>query len=160
MDRIRAPWRMSYLLSASSGPCLFCRVIAAAPDADRVNLVLCRRRRALVMLNAYPYTPGHLMVVPEAHADAPDRLSADDRGALSDALCETLARLRLAVRPDGVNLGMNLGSAGGAGIADHCHWHLVPRYVGDTNFASVVGEVRVIPEALLATYDRLLANFS
>jgi ATP adenylyltransferase len=158
MDRLRAPWRMAYLVGPGADECLFCRVWSSADD--RENLVLCRRPRAFVMLNRYPYTPGHLMVAPVPHAASPDALDAADGAALAELLSQALKRLRDAVKPDGVNLGMNLGRAAGAGVVDHCHWHLVPRFAGDTNFASVVGEVRVIPEALLDTYDRLRPFFA
>jgi ATP adenylyltransferase len=161
MDRIFAPWRMAYLLGAeAAGPCLFCRAFSAAPERDREHLVLLRRPAAFVIINRYPYAAGHVMVVPAAHAAAPDDLPEADRVALAELLVDALIRLRRAVRPDGVNLGMNLGRAGGAGIADHCHWHLVPRFLGDSNFISVVGDARVVPEAPDATWDRLKPFFS
>ena len=160
MDRIWAPWRMSYLVGTQSEEgCLFCRVIAAPEASDRANLILWRKPAAFVMLNRYPYAAGHLMVAPVAHAASPDALSVPDRAALADLLTDALARLRDAVGPDGMNLGMNLGRAGGAGIADHCHWHVVPRFLGDSNFIAVVADTRVVPEALEATWDRLKPFF-
>lgn len=159
-DRIWAPWRMTYLLeSPRQDGCLFCRVIAAPPSSDRDNLVLLRRPGAFVMLNRYPYAAGHIMVAPIAHAAAPDALGEPDRLALDSLLTFALARLRDAVGPDGMNLGMNLGRVGGAGFADHCHWHLVPRFSGDSNFMPVVADTRVVPEALHATWDRLQPSF-
>jgi len=155
MERIWAPWRMPYLLGDDPEPgCLFCRVIAAPTEQDRENLVLARSGRAFVMLNRYPYTSGHLMVVPVAHVATPDELDGADGKALADLLTDTIVRLRRAAKPDGMNVGMNIGQAAGAGIAEHCHWHLVPRYSGDANVVSVVGQARVIPEALEATWER------
>jgi ATP adenylyltransferase len=160
-ERLWAPWRMSYLTGAEApGGCLFCRVIEAPEASDRENLVLCRRPEAFVMLNRYPYAAGHLMVAPVGHVAAPDALPESARAALAELLAFTLSRLRDAVRPDGMNLGMNLGKVGGAGFADHCHWHLVPRFSGDTNFMPVVADTRVVPEALGATWERLRPFFS
>lgn len=139
--------------------CLFCGVIAAPEERDRENLVLARRGRAFAMLNRFPYTAGHIMVVPVAHVESPDALAEADRVALAEVMTDSLARLRRAVGPDGMNVGMNLGKAAGAGIAEHCHWHLVPRFEGDVNFASVVGDVRVVPESLEATWERLVPFF-
>ena len=152
---------MSYLLGAEPpAGCLFCRIGAEPAASDRNNLVLLRRPAAVVMLNRYPYSAGHLMVAPVAHVAAPDALGEADRIALHELLSSALGRLRDAVRPDGMNLGMNLGKIGGAGFADHCHWHLVPRFAGDTNFMPVVADTRVVPEALEATWERLRPFFS
>jgi ATP adenylyltransferase len=154
MDRLWAPWRMEYLTQSQPEQCIFCR-----QGNDRELLVLRRTPLVRVMLNRYPYANGHLLVAPNRHSA--------DLGGLSDAemlamfrgaaLCrEVLSR---ASAPDGFNVGMNLGKAAGAGVEDHLHLHVVPRWNGDSSFMLVVADTRVLPEALLATYDRLLPIF-
>lgn len=155
MDRLWAPWRMEYLSKAGAQGCVFCR-----QGDDRELLVLRRTPRVLVMLNGYPYSNGHLMVAPVRHTADLDALS--DREMLellrSVALCRRV--LTRASAPQGFNIGLNLGKAAGAGVEDHLHLHVVPRWNGDSNFMSVVAEVRVLPESLRATYDRLLPFFA
>jgi ATP adenylyltransferase len=152
-----APWRYEYLVSEKSGPCIFCEAAASANDDE--SLVVFRGERVFVLLNRYPYTNGHLMVAPYAH-DA--RLSDSDVGTLSE-LATIVARaesiLETAYRTDGLNIGLNLGSAAGAGVSDHYHVHVVPRWRGDTNFMTVVGGVRVVPEELAETRSRLAPLF-
>lgn len=155
MEKLWAPWRVDYLTQPKSTGCIFC-----AEGDDRELLVLWRTPIARIMLNRYPYCNGHMMVSLQRHTA--------DFGALSEtellelmrnaALCrEVLSRTSA---PDGFNIGINLGRAAGAGIEDHLHLHVVPRWNGDSNFMSAVAEVRVIPEALLATYDRLRPVFT
>lgn len=156
MERIWAPWRMDYISNAApEDGCIFCRAWESSDDRDR--LVLARSERTLIMLNRYPYTCGHLMVAPQRHtadmADLPD----DELLDLMHAVRRSCALLREVAHPQGVNIGMNLGRAAGAGIEEHLHVHIVPRWNGDTNFMSVIGEVRVIPEGLMESYDRLAA---
>ena len=154
MSRLWAPWRMAYVGAADTpSGCIFCDALATTADRDR--LVLYRGRQAYLILNAYPYTSGHLMAVLNRHV-------ADLGAARVDELAEAMTLVRMATaalvaeyRPDGFNVGINLGSAAGAGIKDHLHVHVVPRWSGDSNFMAVVGDVRVLPEALEATYDRL-----
>ena len=155
-----APWRMEYLLAKKGGACVFCNVDAANSDELRARFVVCDTSRSFVVLNRYPFTAGHLLVVPHAHVSSLDDLSLDDHHALFDLVREATARLRAAVRPDGLNVGLNLGAAAGAGIAEHLHVHIVPRWNGDTNFLSVLADTRVVPQALEATLDHLRPFFS
>jgi len=156
MDKLFSPWRLRYIQAAGRSRrrgCVFCR--AARKGSDRSNLVLLRGRLNFVILNKYPYNNGHMMIVPFAHVpslqDAPVE-TLQEMMALA-VRCE--AALRAAYRPTGINLGMNLGRSAGAGIEEHFHLHIVPRWEGDTNFMSVVHSTRVIPESLQATYRRL-----
>jgi ATP adenylyltransferase len=139
--------------------CIFCRYPAEEANADRRNLVLGRSPHSFAMLNKYPYTSGHVMVVPRRHTALLEELPAEELADLSALLQRAVAHLKTAYRPDGINLGMNLGAAAGAGIADHLHWHAVPRWSGDTNFMPVVGEVRVMIEELDKTWERLRPLF-
>jgi ATP adenylyltransferase len=128
-------------------------------EDDRAHLVLARTP-ALVMLNKYPYANGHVMVAPLQHtADLPG-MRPQDYAALMQALQQTVSHVAEAFGPQGMNVGMNLGEAGGAGVADHLHWHIVPRWVGDTNFMPLLAEARVVSEHLEATYDRLRPLFA
>jgi ATP adenylyltransferase len=156
MKVLWAPWRMVYVGGAASpAGCIFC----PSPDLDRrAALLLWEGSQALVMLNKYPYASGHLLVAPRAHVADPTELSPADFGALCEVLRRAIRLLREEYRPEGMNIGMNLGRSGGAGIDAHLHWHIVPRWQGDTNFMPVLGEVRVMPEHLEATYDRLHAR--
>jgi ATP adenylyltransferase len=148
-----APWRYEYLVSDKSNGCIFCD--AAASSSDEASLVVYRGRSVFVVLNRYPYTNGHVMVAPYRH-DA--WLSASEGKTLTE-LIATLARaeriLVEAYRTDGLNIGINFGSAAGAGVAGHYHVHVVPRWKGDTNFMTVTGDVRVVPEELEQTRRRL-----
>lgn len=155
MDKLWAPWRVEYLTKPKSSVCIFC-----AEGDDRELLLLKRTPLVRIMLNRYPYSNGHLMVAPSRHtADLGDLSEAEMLGLFQGAaLCrDVLAR---ASAPEGFNIGINLGKAAGAGIDDHLHLHVVPRWNGDNNFMTVVADLRVIPEALLATYDRLLPFFA
>jgi len=153
-----APWRMSYVEAAKPREgCIFCDLPASGDP--RENLVLHVEEHAVVMLNRYPYNSGHLMVSPRRHAADPAELAPAEWIGLMDALRRALAVLREALRPDGVNVGANLGAVAGAGIAAHLHWHLVPRWSGDTNFMPIIAEVKVLPQHLLATYDLLKQRY-
>ena len=153
-----APWRYEYLVAEKAEECIFCE--AAASRDDESSLVVHRGRRVFVMLNRYPYTNGHVMVSPFAHEA---RLSDSDEETLHE-LVATVARVERvladAYRTDGLNIGVNLGSAAGAGVSDHYHVHLVPRWKGDTNFMTVVGGARVVPEELSVARGRLAALFA
>jgi ATP adenylyltransferase len=148
-------------MSLISGPkqkgCIFCR-LPRSTDV-RENLVLAASRDCVVMLNRFPYNSGHLMIAPRRHVADLARLAPTQHAALADMLRQAVSIVRREFRPEGLNLGMNLGAAAGAGIADHLHWHVVPRWAGDTNFMPTLGSVKVIPEHLLATYDRLRPRF-
>jgi ATP adenylyltransferase len=137
---------------------VFCG-IAASPDKDASNFVLHRGEHAFVLLNLYPYITGHLMVVPYLHTSEFDAVPKEITDDMMDLAKRSQTALREVYSPSGFNLGMNLGSAAGAGIADHIHIHLLPRWSGDTNFMTTVGESRVIPEALEATYQKLKSKF-
>ncbi len=152
-----APWRMEYIQSEKPPGCIFCDKPRQQQDAE--NHILWRGDTAFVMLNRYPYNNGHLMIAPHPHVPSLTQLDARQRAELADltAHCEDI--LRQALRPDGFNIGMNLGAAAGAGIADHLHLHVVPRWAGDTNYMTVVGEVRVIPQHLDQTYRLLKPYF-
>ncbi len=154
LERLWAPWRAPYLdRSGEATGCLFCRV-AAARD-DRVHLVLARRPHALLMLNRYPYTGGHLMVAVRAHRAHFAQLSSAERTDLLELAALAEQALQAEYRPHGMNFGVNVGRVAGAGFPGHLHLHVVPRWDGDTNFMAAVGETRVIPEALGRTWTRL-----
>jgi ATP adenylyltransferase len=156
MERIWAPWRQSYVSNARSDEsCIFCPDHAGKDD--RVRLIVARSDYSLMMLNRYPYTGGHLMVAPLRHTAEPDDLSDVEMLDLMHLLCKGRAVLRRVANPDGFNVGINLGRAAGAGVADHLHIHIVPRWNGDSNFMTVVGDVRVIPEGLTEAYELLTA---
>lgn len=155
-----APWRMEYLLAKKGGPCVFCHVEAADADELRTRFVVADTPHAFVIMNRYPFTAGHLLVVPHAHVSSLEELSLEAHHALFDLVRETTVRLRKAVRPDGLNVGLNLGAAAGAGIAEHLHVHVVPRWNGDTNFMPVLADTRVVPQALDATCDFLRSFFA
>lgn len=154
MKKIWAPWRMEYILDDSEAGCFICR--ALEEDTDRENLILHRGPGAVVMMNRYPYNNGHLLVAPNRHTHRPGELSPEERLELMSLLSDSMDALDSAVHPDGFNCGLNLGKAAGAGLEDHLHWHVVPRWTGDTNFMPVLGETKVIPQALLDLYDQLL----
>ena len=161
MERLWSPWRSKYIASgvdSQAGECVFCH-IAANPDQDETNFVLHRGEHAFVVLNLYPYITGHLMVVPYLHTSELDVLAKEISDELMDLTKRAQTALREVYSPAGFNLGMNLGLAAGAGIADHLHMHLLPRWGGDTNFMTSVGEARVLPEALETTYAKLRPKF-
>jgi ATP adenylyltransferase len=152
-----APWRMEYVGAKREPGCIFC---AALGSDARERLVLGTTDASVVLLNRYPYTSGHVMVAPRRHtADLPG-LPPSEHAALAETLRRTIAALGEALGPEGLNVGMNLGSCAGAGVLDHLHWHVVPRWAGDTNFMPVLADVRVMPQHLLATYARLRPAFA
>jgi ATP adenylyltransferase len=158
MEVLWAPWRMTLLASPKPSGCIFCDLPAGANL--RQGLVLAVTPRALVMLNKYPYNSGHVLVAPRRHEGDLERLTPADLSDLDRTLRRSIRIVRRELRPDGLNVGMNLGAVAGAGIADHLHWHVVPRWGGDTNFMPVIGSVKVMPQHLLATYDRLHPAFA
>ncbi|OGQ84233.1 MAG: HIT family hydrolase [Deltaproteobacteria bacterium RIFCSPLOWO2_12_FULL_60_19] len=157
MKSLWAPWRMTYIEQGKTAGCIFCDQPRAV-DA-RAGLVLTQSAHAVVMLNKYPYNSGHLLVAPKRHVDQLSSLSPQEHQDLCETLRMSVDVLRDELRPGGFNLGMNLGRCAGAGVEDHLHWHVVPRWEGDTNFMPLVGEVRVIPQHLLDSYDRLSPLF-
>lgn len=148
-----APWRMRYIEAEKPGGCIFCQ--PTEESALRERLILATTSHARVMLNKYPYTSGHLLIAPHLHTATLADLSTAVFLDLMELVRRAVSVVETVLRPHGVNVGLNLGTAAGAGIADHLHWHVVPRWVGDTNFMPVVGAVRVMPQHLLDTYDRL-----
>jgi ATP adenylyltransferase len=164
LDRLWTPWRYQYISNAGGeekndeSSCVFCSIIAD-PSSDERNYVLQRAAHNFVILNLYPYTSGHLMIVPYEHSSELDTLPKETTDELMDLAKRAQSVLREAYHPEGMNFGMNLGRAGGAGVAGHVHLHALPRWVGDVNFMSTVGETRVLPEDLQMTYERLRGKF-
>ena len=159
MKRLWAPWRMQYIGSQPKPGCLFCRV-AANPDDEDATLVLWRPAGAIVMLNKFPYNAGHAIVAPLAHRSTLEDLDGEDTAALMLAVRKTLGVLRAELKPEGFNVGVNIGTAAGAGIPDHVHVHVVPRWNGDTNFMPVTADVKVVNEALEQTAAKLRQAFA
>jgi ATP adenylyltransferase len=149
-----SPWRMKYIETPKTTPgCVFCSVLAD-PD-DVTNLVVARGERVFVILNRYPYTTGHIMVVPADHQPSLEKLDPFTRAEMMELVTFSIQVLELVYHPQGINVGINIGEAAGAGITDHVHMHVVPRWLGDTNFMSALGMTRVLPETLEDTYQRL-----
>ena len=147
---------MAYVGERAPRECIFCAVTTGDP---RERLLLGTTAASVVMLNRFPYQNGHVMVAPRRHLAALPDLPADEHADLAETLRRALRVLETTFRPDGFNLGMNVGACAGAGFADHLHWHIVPRWSGDTNYMPVVGETRVLPELLADTYRRLAPRF-
>jgi ATP adenylyltransferase len=149
---------MEYILGKKApGPCIFCAFPSSQNRRD--DLVLCVQKHAFVCLNRYPFAAGHLLVVPRSHVARLADLDDEVADALFRLLRTTTSRLDAALSPEGINLGFNLGLAAGAGIAEHLHAHVVPRWVGDANFMPVLADMRIMPEYLATTYDKLLPSF-
>lgn len=163
MDRLWTPWRYAYITGTSgektghSSSCVFCSIRDAESD-DR-NFVIHRARFNFIVLNIYPYTSGHLLIIPYEHTSELDAAAKETTDELMDLTKRAQSILREAYRPDGFNLGMNLGQSAGAGVAEHIHLHIMPRWTGDANFMSTIGETRVLPEDLNTTYQRLRDKF-
>ncbi len=158
MKPIWAPWRMTYIEEGSKNPgCIFCDKLKE-PDA-RASLVLTRTAHSVVMLNKYPYNAGHLLLAPKRHTNQLAALLREEYEDLCESLRSAVDIVLKVLTPSGINLGMNLGRSAGAGVEEHLHWHVVPRWEGDTNFMPVVGEVKVISQHLLESYDRLSPHF-
>lgn len=146
---------MKYILQAEKGPdCAFCRELKNSDEGAK-TLIVARGERAFVIMNRYPYTSGHLMVVPNIHQPSYELLDAPTRAEIMELVNTATGVLRKLYRPDGFNLGANIGAAAGAGIAAHVHFHIVPRWAGDTNFMTSTSDTRVLPETLSETYERL-----
>lgn len=186
MDQLWSPWRFAYVTTADGAPrpgvparltawpgdlgCVFCNLIASvnyaiehgmpAEEAEASGGLVLRSRSCFICLNAYPYTSGHVMVMPYAHLDRIAKLDADTSHELMDLARKTEVALELLYKPHGFNFGLNLGQAAGAGVAGHLHMHAMPRWMGDTNFMTTVAETRVLPEDLETTWKRLRAVFA
>ena len=158
MDYLWTPWRYRYVTEAASEPgCVFCRIVESTDD--EANLVVYRGERNFVVLNRYPYTSGHAMVLPFQHSATLEALDEDTAGEMMRLTRRLETAIRKLYRPEGVNIGMNIGKAAGAGVADHIHMHVLPRWTADSNFAAVIGETRVLPENLSETWKRLRGEF-
>jgi ATP adenylyltransferase len=158
MDYLFTPWRYAYITTAGKTPgCIFCE---SAKRDDREAFIIHRGEHCYIILNTFPYTSGHVMIVPYEHVDELQKLSpaaAAEMMALSQRM---EAALRSAYHPDGINLGMNIGAAAGAGVAGHIHMHVLPRWIADSNFMTTVGETRVVPEDLGTTWEKLRQQFA
>ena len=154
MEHLWSPWRMEYIMGndPKSG-CIFCNALEL--EDGPANLIVTRNPLVFVMMNRYPYTSGHIMVVPTAHQPSLELLDIATRTALMEMVSHGIQVLRRVYKPEGFNIGVNIGAVAGAGVADHVHMHIVPRWAGDTNFMSTLAGARVLPEALEDTYRRL-----
>ncbi len=161
MDILWSPWRFRYVSEGVNAEgCIFCQLIAADPSGDRENLILHRGRLNSVVLNRFPYTTGHTMIAPYAHVATLSSLDGETLREMMELAQRVHAALESTYHPEGYNLGMNLGRCAGAGVADHLHLHLLPRWTGDSSFITVVGETRVQPEDLRTVYDKLVGYFA
>lgn len=164
MDLLWSPWRYSYIKSGEqethtqTSSCVFCSILES-PASDEEKYILHRAGHNFVILNIYPYISGHLMIVPFAHIAELDELPKEASDELMDLTKKCQSALRKAYEPHGLNVGMNLGKAAGAGVAGHLHMHILPRWVGDGNFMTSIGETRTIPEDLRTTYEKLKDKF-
>ena len=157
MDVLWSPWRYDYITAgntADTSGCVFCDILNGS-GIDEDKFILKRARFNFVILNIYPYTSGHLMIVPYEHLDSIDRAEKAATDEMMDLLKAAQTAISEVYSPDGINLGMNLGKAAGAGVAGHYHMHILPRWVGDVNFMTAIGQTRTIPETLLTTYEKL-----
>lgn len=160
MDVLWSPWRYDYIKSsdekkaAGSSGCVFCDILNS-PASDEEKFILHRAGHNFVILNIFPYTSGHLMIVPYAHLAELDEAPKEATDEMMDLAKRCQSALRIEYQPHGVNLGMNLGKAAGAGVAAHFHLHILPRWIGDVNFMTAIGETRTMPESLETTYRKL-----
>lgn len=153
MERLWAPWRIDYILSEKPHGCIFCEKPREGRDDE--NLILHRGRYHFIIMNAFPYNNGHMMVVPYRHTSSLSGWSTDEQRELMELASLAVDLLTSSMRPDGFNLGINMGKVAGAGVADHIHLHVVPRWNGDTNFMPVLSDTRVISEHIRETFRRL-----
>ena len=158
MRRIWAPWRIEYIRSEKPQECIFCQKQREERDAE--NYILFRGKKNFVILNLYPYNPGHIMVAPYRHLSDLQNLTDDELFEHFDLVRKSTQALRDEYKPQGFNIGLNLGRVAGAGIEDHVHTHVIPRWNGDTNVVTVVSDLRVIPHALDATYAELVGKIA
>ena len=154
MKTMWAPWRMEYILAEKDEGCIFCRALS-----DQDNLTLYKGKVTMVVMNKYPYINGHLLVAPTRHLSLLEQLNKSEMGDLLETVEKSVGILKKVMKPDGFNVGLNLGKVAGAGVEEHLHFHVVPRWFGDTNALTVFADVRVIPEHLEATYNNLKPYF-
>jgi ATP adenylyltransferase len=159
MQHLWAPWRMEFIAAPKPSGCFFCEAAAADPAADPDHLVLARSDLSLVMLNRYPYNNGHLLIAPRIHLANLEDLAPATAGDLMLLTQRSLRVLRQVLSPQGFNIGVNAGKVAGAGVADHVHQHVVPRWDGDTNFMPAIADTKVLNESLTVSYQKLRAGF-
>lgn len=157
MKVLWAPWRMEYIHRGKEKGCFICKAVKENPSSK--NLVLKKYRNVLVMMNRFPYNTGHLMIAPLEHKGEMEKLTEEEAVELITALRDSIRVLKRAMSPEGFNIGINLGKVAGAGLEEHLHIHIVPRWSGDTNFMPLFAEIKVIPQHLLSTYKILKKEF-
>jgi len=157
MEQIWAPWRIQYILEEKPGGCILCD--KPKEDKDAQNYILYRGEKNFIMLNSYPYNPGHLLVAPYRHTPDLEELTEEERNEHFELISRSIRVLKEVFQPGGFNIGANIGKVAGAGIDDHFHSHIVPRWQGDTNYVPVLGDIRVVPQALADTYKALAGKF-
>lgn len=161
-ETLFTPWRSTYIkkgaIPEKPGGCVFCEALEVGVSKE--SLIVFKGEHASVILNRFPYNTGHTMIIPNRHLSSLSTLSVEIFTELNGLLKKTCGAIEKTYGPQGINIGMNLGRAGGAGIVDHLHYHLVPRWVGDTNFMPVIGQTKVISETLEETYEKLITSFS
>ena len=157
MEQIWAPWRIKYIQMGKTEGCILCD--KPKENNDALNYILYRGDKNFIIMNSYPYNPGHLMIAPYRHVANLEELTDEERNEHFKIVSRSVKLLRQVFKPDGFNLGINAGKVAGAGVDDHFHTHIVPRWQGDTNFMPVISDVRVVPEALAETYKKLKGKF-
>ena len=157
MEQIWAPWRIKYIQMAQIEGCILCD--KPKENNDALNYILYRGDKNFVIMNSYPYNPGHLMIAPYRHIANLEELTDEELHEHFNVVSRSIKLLKQVFKPDGFNLGINMGKVAGAGINDHIHTHIVPRWQGDTNFMPVLSDVKVVPEALTETYEKLKGKF-
>ena len=157
MERIWAPWRIQYIQMEKPEGCILCE--KPKQNKDDLNYILHRGEKNFIILNSYPYNPAHLMIAPYRHVASLEELTEAERHEHFEIVSRSVKILRQVFNPGGFNIGINLGKVAGAGIDDHCHTHIVPRWQGDTNFMPVQADIKVLPEALADTYQKLRGKF-
>ncbi len=157
MEQIWAPWRIKYIQMEKPEGCILCD--KPKEDNDTLNYILYRGDRNFVIMNSYPYNPGHLMIAPYRHTANLEELTEAERNEHFEIVSRSVRLLRRVFNPGGFNIGINIGKVAGAGIVGHVHTHIVPRWQGDTNFMTVISDIRVVPEALAETYEKLEGKF-
>ena len=155
LKNLWAPWRESYILKPKPKHCVFCEKANADSANDRENLVLERTKNAMVIMNTYPYNAGHLLIIPYAHVSQPEDLPREIYHEVCDLILDWKIHLKETVKAHGMNIGANVGGAAGAGIAEHLHYHIIPRWPGDTNFITTIADTRVVSQSLTDLYDKL-----
>lgn len=158
MEQLYAPWRLRYIIGEREEGCIFCKKPGES-GRERENLILHVGERAFVIMNRYPYNAGHVMVVPRRHTCDFASLTPEESAEMAVLLQRSVSSLEGLFHAEGFNIGLNLGRSGGAGIHDHLHWHVVPRWIGDTNFMPVLADTRSVPQALEETWDLLSPAF-